>query len=238
MTTKRNKRERKIQILAINRLAKRLESATSAELKRVSRSAKRQYQEAGTFLIPNHRETMERILRGSYTATGELFIDRVLSAHDINNRPGIADAFISNWVSSESLLKSRLIADETIRSINSIIQKGIEEGLSQNQIAKSISDASGLSPARSKRIARTEVHTSAQASSYEAAQAIGGNMGKVWVASGGARTRRTHNDADGQKVPINDTFIVGGERLRFPGDPSGSARETINCRCAAVYEIL
>lgn len=224
--------------MAINRLAKRLDSATSSELKRTAQSTARQYEETGTFLLSGHRERMDRILKASYTATGELFIDRVLTAHGINNRPGIADAFISNWVQAEALTKSRLIATQTAESINRVIRRGLEEGLGQNKIAKMISESSGFSSSRAKRIARTEIHAAAQSSSYDAARAIGGRMGKVWVASGGGRTRKTHNDANGQKVAIESFFTVGGERLRFPGDPRGSAKETINCRCAAVYEIL
>ena len=33
------------------------------------------------------------------------------------------------------------------------------------------------------------------------------------------------------------SYIVtsGGELLKYPGDPRGSAGNTINCRCAAIY---
>jgi len=30
---------------------------------------------------------------------------------------------------------------------------------------------------------------------------------------------------------MQDTFTVGGEKLRYPGDPAGSPWNTINCRC-------
>lgn len=38
--------------------------------------------------------------------------------------------------------------------------------------------------------------------------------------------------ADGQVVPANDPFIVGGEKLMFPGDNTGSPWNVYNCRCA------
>ena len=38
-------------------------------------------------------------------------------------------------------------------------------------------------------------------------------------------------DADGQVRAIGDTFDVDGEQLAYPGDPSGSAGNVINCRC-------
>jgi hypothetical protein len=37
-------------------------------------------------------------------------------------------------------------------------------------------------------------------------------------------------------IPIDDFFDVGGEKLKYPGDPRGSAGNVIQCRCAVVYE--
>jgi hypothetical protein len=44
------------------------------------------------------------------------------------------------------------------------------------------------------------------------------------------------DDVDGQKVGINEMFIVGGENLEFPGDPFGSPGNVINCRCTLFFE--
>jgi hypothetical protein len=38
-------------------------------------------------------------------------------------------------------------------------------------------------------------------------------------------------------VPIDEPFIVSGEELMYPGDPSGSAGNVINCRCAIGYVV-
>jgi hypothetical protein len=48
------------------------------------------------------------------------------------------------------------------------------------------------------------------------------------------RTREDHAAADGQRVPVGEPFIVGGESLEFPGDPAGSPEQVINCRCSTV----
>jgi len=47
---------------------------------------------------------------------------------------------------------------------------------------------------------------------------------------------RDYNPQGGRigPIPIDEPFIVGGERLMFPRDPAGSARNTINCRCLEV----
>jgi len=37
---------------------------------------------------------------------------------------------------------------------------------------------------------------------------------------------------------MDEPFIVGGERLMYPGDASGSAAQTINCRCAVAHTVV
>ena len=59
----------------------------------------------------------------------------------------------------------------------------------------------------------------------------GTDMVKVWLATEDSRTRPSHREADGQRVPMGANFIVGGHSLAFPGDPSGPPGEIIQCRC-------
>lgn len=57
---------------------------------------------------------------------------------------------------------------------------------------------------------------------------------KRWRCHHDDRTRKTHRDADGQTVPLDDPFHVGRDLLMYPGDSMGSAGETINCRCSVM----
>jgi len=61
---------------------------------------------------------------------------------------------------------------------------------------------------------------------------------KEWVSIGDSKVRPAHLDADGQKQPLNDPFIVGGQLLRWPGDEGlgATADNIINCRCGAEYD--
>lgn len=98
---------------------------------------------------------------------------------------------------------------------------------------------------RGDTIGRTEAMASLHQSSYEAMQqAI--SAGQVdadlvtgkWKTAKDWRVRDTHRALEGREVPFGDSFVTPrGNRLRFPGDPSGGASETINCRCTLQYRI-
>lgn len=86
---------------------------------------------------------------------------------------------------------------------------------------------------RATKIARTESTSGYNAGAF-AALADEGVTHKEWVATNDSRTRRTHRDADGQVRPLSEPFEVGRDSLQMPGDPRGSAREVINCRCTVL----
>ncbi|HYG84514.1 MAG TPA: hypothetical protein VD907_06600 [Verrucomicrobiae bacterium] len=53
-----------------------------------------------------------------------------------------------------------------------------------------------------------------------------------WIPMEDDRTRPAHFAMrDVRPIPLGDRFEVGGELLRYPGDPEGSPGNTINCRC-------
>lgn len=71
----------------------------------------------------------------------------------------------------------------------------------------------------------------------QAASGDGVSVERTWTATMDARTRPEHAAADGQTVDLHDTFNVGGESLLYPGDPNGSAGNTIGCRCQISYAL-
>ncbi len=90
---------------------------------------------------------------------------------------------------------------------------------------------------QAERLVRTEATAAANFAQAQAAQTIfpPEQMQKEWIASFDDRVRDTHSQADGQIVMANNTFLVGGQPMMFPGDPAGGAAETINCRCSVAY---
>lgn len=61
------------------------------------------------------------------------------------------------------------------------------------------------------------------------AEETGEELERVWLATEDSRTRETHRLADGQRVGMDQPFVVGGFPLMFPGDPAGPPQEVINC---------
>ena len=120
------------------------------------------------------------------------------------------------------------ITETTKNDIAHVVAAGIENGDSTKTISENILKVMNTNERRARLIANQETMTSLSTGQYDM-------MGKA-----GARTktwhhmtvtpdfRDWHKDMEGETVPFNAKFSNG---LRYPRDPEGPARETINCRC-------
>lgn len=140
------------------------------------------------------------------------------------------------------------VPDEVYLQVNTLIQRGIDEGRTIPEIADDVStvltaNGSEQWPNRAVTIARTETIGATNAGAFYAAAELANERGdtgaeKIWVSTlGDGRTRDTHVKADKQRVQLFEPFIVGGFPLMFPGDPSGPAQEVINCRCSLLSTV-
>lgn len=90
---------------------------------------------------------------------------------------------------------------------------------------------------RALTIMRTEVgraySTATQERMEEACQYLPA-LKKQWRKSGKLYGRLEHIMVDGQVRAVDEPYDVGGEKLMYPRDPKGSARNTINCGCESV----
>ena len=64
-----------------------------------------------------------------------------------------------------------------------------------------------------------------------------GRTTHTWLTQEDEKVRTPHAEADGQTVPIDEPFIIGGYKMMYPGDtltdnPPGNL--TINCRCLEI----
>lgn len=95
-----------------------------------------------------------------------------------------------------------------------------------------------------KRIVRTESNSAANYALEVSAKSLFPDVPllKKWVTAGDERVRHTHISANGQTIPEDEFFNVGGVQLKRPGDMYTSkgdskavASEVINCRCMAQF---
>ena len=116
------------------------------------------------------------------------------------------------------------------------IASAYEDGLSVTDTSALIrSRLTEAAPWQADMLARTDLNGLANGGSAIAAKLAGAGF-KVWLAILDDRTRPEHAAANGQVVPVDHAFSVGGEDLEYPGDPAGSDAMCANCRCTLVYQ--
>lgn len=207
---------------------------------------------SGSFTVPSaaDKHVLEVRLRGRLIAVGEAvgsltldhagrkssILDELMETKKIRLYDALRGAL--EWARTRAAELVVAITEQVRTMINRRINRGLEEGFGTRKIAKELRDeAPELSRVRAERIARTETHVAAETGQFETAVNSGLDLVKTWVAVEDARTRPAHAAADGQFVPdLDGLFTVGGEKLRYPGDPNGSPGNIINCRCVCIYE--
>ncbi|WP_077622009.1 phage minor head protein [Sediminibacillus massiliensis] len=120
------------------------------------------------------------------------------------------------------------------RQLRENLAQGLIQGESFRSTAKRIKERMDVGASKALTIARTENHRVREQSRHDGmvkASEAGLRLKKVWIAAQQDRTREAHSEADGQERYIDEPFEVDGEELMYPGDPSGSADNVINCRC-------
>ena len=117
------------------------------------------------------------------------------------------------------------------KRITSQISRGFAMGMNYDQMAQQLFWQTRIGYNNAARITRTEGHRVQQKSTMDAcyaARECGADVVKQWDATMDSSTRESHQMLDGQIRELDEKFSNG---LMYPGDPSGSAAEVINCRC-------
>lgn len=127
------------------------------------------------------------------------------------------------------------------RQITAQVTAGILQGESikhlSDRLQINIPNMNRDSAIRAARTAVTGAQNAGRQDSYDSAVKMGIEMEKQWLATLDGRTRHDHAMADGQTVAEDKPFTVGGEKLMYPGDPSGSPWNVYNCRCTMIAKV-
>jgi len=139
--------------------------------------------------------------------------------------------------------RTRVIAINQGKEIQRLIGKALEEELGIAQAGERVKElvTQNINTYQAERIARTEILSASNFGSVEGAKSTGLPLMKQWISVLGDSTRNGHSTAHGTVVDLYDenggdgVFEVGGEFLRFAGDPNGRPDNIINCRCTQVF---
>jgi SPP1 gp7 family putative phage head morphogenesis protein len=194
----------------------------------------------------NWRKTFLPVVRGIITARGES-----LNA-DFGMQFDVRNLFAEQWFDDYMLKFAQPINKTTSDDVSRLQQTAMEQGWSIPDMQKALGvlfdqylTGGGLTdeerqwfqdrtPAyRTENIARTETMRASNAGSTALFQDWGVGQ-KEWLATKDNRTRPEHWAANGQVVGIDESFDVGGEKLEYPGDPSGDPANTCQCRCTVL----
>lgn len=130
----------------------------------------------------------------------------------------------------------QLIAGSVRRAVERAIGVAKRDGTDPTTAARNELTGDGAT-ARAATVAAAETQGAVEAgreAAYKQLVRVGRAVGREWVSRHDSRVRETHRETDGQIARGADLFTVGGEKARFPGDPSLSIGQRINCRCRAV----
>ena len=247
LTTLNRRRELAIQNALVDRLAAGFERSLAKQLNATMIKAVRQFNKDGSDLSLNSVvmqdvPRLEKLFASHYRTVMIEFGNRILSglkAHKPNQRKDVNDDFmvrVNDFIRVYALDRATSISGTTIDQLRSIIQAGTIDGLGTREIARNITQRiPTIANYRANTIARTETHTASGYASEMAATETGLNLKKEWTSFIDGRERESHAEANGQVVARDEDFTVGGEQLSYAGDPSGSAENTINCRCVVLY---
>lgn len=148
------------------------------------------------------------------------------------------------WISTYGAHRVRTAARTTRQDMQRILDIALSAEVEFNPVAVAIQllRAKQLSAPRADVIARSEVHAAMMFASQEGAAKLSRDEGVVmlkrWVPVEDERTRTNHAAMKGTAaIPLESDFLVGGERMARPGDPSASAENVIRCRCVCAYEV-
>lgn len=161
------------------------------------------------------------------------------AAAQLSEELGLADPWTVEDPAVTAFLNEREnrikgMAEHVWQDVAGSIQDGLKEGESNAKIAQRVRDTfTGLSKDRATTIAQTEV-SAAYGDARQKGMKANGIQFKKWLTARDEKVRASHHEVDGEIVPVDATFDVGGEPLLHPGDPHGSAENVINCRCVCV----
>jgi hypothetical protein len=175
-----------------------------------------------------------------FAAGGAAAVEQIASLLDRTVPPADPDLVneAAQWFLAQARPRFVQLGDDMAARAQSEILDSFRAGESIAETRRRLRSVTDLSRADAEMVARTQVIAASNAGGAARTQLMPDEVRpryQVWMATMDSRTRATHVAADGQAVPVGELFTVGASSMAYPGDPTGSASETANCRCTQIY---
>lgn len=184
-------------------------------------------------VLDQHRDALEAAFAGLWEDGAEAGRAATARRYDLD-----VDDELTDRVRRELQEYAADAAEQTGSRMTDDIAEALRDahsdGLSRDEIAEILQedvfpDMRGYEADRAARTAATGSSARGAVSSIRDA----GAPGKQWLVADDLRTRDSHDDIDGQVVPVGGKFTTGkGNQAWWPGDPRLPPSDFINCRCA------
>lgn len=137
---------------------------------------------------------------------------------------------LQDWLNARLNFWALHTNEETARLLTQELAAAVDAGEGIGDISRRVEKVFSFNDTvRAERIARTEVLAGSNHGALEAYKQSGVVERKAWLATRDQRTRDAHAEANGQTVPLDAPFLIGGESIMAPGE--GSPAMAVNCRC-------
>ena len=140
------------------------------------------------------------------------------------------------------LTMARQINATNEKQVKRLVRAGIQQGLSNKQIAENIRSATTFNAARAQRIAQTETTKAINTATNDAYKQFEDQEDvkvlKEWIDSRDDKVRETHQELGSQPpIPVDEDFKIDGYSAAAPAS-FGAASLDINCRCTIAPIII
>ena len=210
-------------------LAKNIASILAIQSRQIGRALSKN-ETPGPHTIETGSFLMRSNLKSYYRKVMITFYEQTKK---MNAKASDISVFMEKWAAQQSQKAVDQIDATTLKRIRTVVDESIQEGLTLDDVIHALEGTTAaMTLARALTIARTELHLAMNVAQLQAAKDVG-NLVKIWTATLDDRTRDAHAEADGQTVPVDADFEVGGEMIPSPG--FGSISNSINCRCVMIF---
>jgi F like protein len=230
-------------------LEPRLQEQYEAAIRAAGARAVKAYKRAATVVLAAANPTMQevldaRVLQESVLARTAATRKRIAEAASVvavesPEARRLVSPLLQTLVDQQAGKQAARLVAGAEEAVAQVMLDSLTEGWSVPRTADALRERfSEFSRTQSTMLARTDLISLSNGASLATATSLGDEAPnfKTWLATNDDRTREDHAEADGQSVPFDQPFDVGGVPMMYPGDPDGPDDSTINCRCTLIYE--